>query len=229
MAAELRRPGGCATVLLVALALAVGAGGYHLWSARSDPFAAGSLVTGFQRQNQLTVFAAQVVTVSTSRIDGLIDPLDKEQTAIIPAEVRYTVDLSRLRPADVEWDASARRMTVTVPPVLVQRPDLQEQRARYFDKGLLPGTADTQTLSRSNSVKAGREAVVLARNPELLRLAEQSARDAIGSNARLYLSGAGIADAEVQVRFATEGRRSSEQWDRSRNLQQVRDNAFRPT
>lgn len=225
MAVELKRLGGCGSILLIALAALVGAGGYHLWSLREDPLATGSLVTGFQRQNELTVFAAQVVTVSTSRIDGLIDALDREQTAIIPAQVRYTIDLSRMRAQDVAWDATARRMTVTVPPVLVQRPDVQEQRARYFDKGLLPGTADTQTLTRSNSIKAGREALTLARNPEFLRLAEQSGRDAIASNARLYLSGAGIKDADVVVRFATEGRRSPEQWDRSKRPEEVIGNA----
>lgn len=217
---------GWPTILLLAAAAGAGALGYSLWDARDNAPSIGSMVSGFQRMNELTVFRAQVVAVPTSRIDGIVDLLDREQTAIIPAQVRYTVDLSKMTPTDVVWNASGDTVTLTVPPVLIQRPDLTEERARFYSNGVLTRPATQDELRRSNSIKAVREAFGLARNPELVRMAQASARDAISANALLLLRGRDGKIPKVVVRFANEGRRSSEQWERSRSLEDVAANRF---
>lgn len=214
--------GGCSTFLIVLVALAAGALGAWWWTAqKNDPFSLQPMVTGFQRMNDLTVFRAQVVSVPTSREDGMIDLLDRSQTDIVPARVRYTVDLSRLAPRDVRWDAGTRTATVTVPPVVVQPAELDAASKRTFRTGPPAAAADWDRFARSNALKAAREAGTLARAPELMRMAEASARDAIGANAALFLRGAGIADAKVVVRFAHEGTPSDERWDTTASVEEA--------
>lgn len=216
------RRGGCATLLIVLVALAAGALGAWWWTAqKTDAFSITPMVTGFQRMNELTVFRAQVVAVPTSREDGVIDLLDRSQTDIVPARVRYTVDLSRLSPRDVRWDAATHIATVTVPPVVVQPADLDAASKRTFRTGPPAAAADWDRFARSNALKARREAGTLARSPELLRMAETSARDAVAANAALFLRGAGIADATVVVRFAHEGTPSTERWDTTATVEQA--------
>src|SRR5690348_16621989 len=70
-------------------------------------------------QNRLTVFVARYVSVVTSeqqRFGGLVS---SQRTLILPGDVRYELDLSKLQPKDVSWDASAHKLTVELPEVEV--------------------------------------------------------------------------------------------------------------
>ena len=205
-----------------ALAAAAAGGAWWWSSARERQLELSSLVAGFERRNELTVFAAQVVPVVTSVDEGLIDALDVRQTAIIPAEVRYTIDMGGIGAEDLRWDAERSILEVTAPPVLVQRPNLREERAQYYRSGLpfTGGQAAAALLQRSSRAAMG-EAGRLARSPELVRLANEAARDAVARNAELFLRGAGMEGARVEVRFAAEGRRSPERVDGSRSLNEV--------
>ena len=226
MADGVRVRGGCATFLIILVALAAGALGYALYQSRAaDAFSVKPLVTGFQRQNELTVFRAQVVAVPTTKVDGMIDLLGRTQTSILPARVRYTLDLSKLSERDVAWDPATHTAPVTVPPVTVQPAEIDGAAKRVFRTGP-PATAATwDQFDRSNMVKAAREAGTLARAPELLHMAEASAREAVAANAALFLRGAGIADAKVAVRFATDGGAKT-RWDVSRSIEDVLANRF---
>src|SRR3954471_11061469 len=73
-------------------------------------------------QNRLTVFAARYVSVVTSeqrRFGGLVS---SERTLILPGDVRYELDLSKLQPNDVSWDSSAHTLKVKLPEVEVAGP-----------------------------------------------------------------------------------------------------------
>ena len=217
---------GCTTLIIVIAALIAGVLGYRELSRRwADEPPIGPMVVGFQRQNELTVFAAQVVAVPTTRVGGTIHLLDRTQTSIVPARVRYTVDLSKLRDRDVWWDAAGHTLTVTVPPVLPQPAELDGAAKRVFRTGPPAAAATWDQFDRSNMIKASREARTLAQGAELMRLAQAAARDAIAANAGLFLRGAGVTDAKVVVRFATEGSAASEPMDRSRSLDEVYRNA----
>jgi hypothetical protein len=221
MADGVNARGGCATFLIILVALAAGALGYALFMSRADDsFSVQPMVTGFQRQNELTVFRAQLVTVPTTKVDGMVDMLDRVQTSILPARVRYTVDLSRMTDRDVSWNNATRTATVTVPPVIVQPAEVDPVARRVFRTGPPAAAATWDDFGRSNAIKARREAASLAKAPELLRMAEASARDAVAANAELFLRGAGIADAKVVVRFANEGR-TTERMDRSTPLKEA--------
>ena len=203
---------------VAALALAA----WWFWSSREQAFDASSFVAGFERRNELTVFAAQVVPVVTTVEPGLIRALDRRHTAIIPAEVRYTVDMRAIDEGDVRWDPERALMTLTAPPVKVAAPNLREERGQYYSSGLPQFGQAAAASHRRSSGKAAAEAARLARSPELIRLAQDGARAAIADNAAAILRGAGFENARVEVRFETEGAtRNGEQLDRSRSLQEV--------
>ena len=210
------------TLIIALVAFALGAIGVWFFASREDEISVQSMVTGFRRHNELTVFSAQVVTVPTTKKDGTFDIFDRVQTSIIPANVRYTVDLSRMTERDISWDANTKIVTVTAPPVIVQPAELDGVAKRVFRTGPPAAAATWDDFDRSNMIKARREAGNLARAPDLLRMAGASARGAMAKNAELFLQGAGIADAKVVVRFADE-RRSGEQMDRSTPLNKVLD------
>lgn len=194
--------------LMLAVALAVGAGGTWLASGLIEDdseVSAEAMLAGFERQNKLVVLVAQVVPVVTNKDPGFIGMFDSEQTAIIPATVSYSVNMAQLGPDAIAWNETERRMTITAPPVMIQQPNLQEQQARYYRDGLWVTGASVERLFKANSASALRQAKALARNESLIAIARASARDAIERNAGAYLSGAGFEDAVVSVRIANQG------------------------
>lgn len=196
------------TGLLVAGALALGAAGtwYASGLVEDDTLvSAEAMLAGFERTNQLVVLVAQVVPVVTNKDPGFIGMFDSEQTAIIPASVSYSVNMARLEPEAVVWNETERRMTITIPPVMIQSPNLQEQQARYYRDGLWVTGASVERLFKANSAAALKQARSLARNESLVAIARASAREAVERNARAYLSGAGLQDAVVTVRITNQG------------------------
>jgi hypothetical protein len=194
--------------LLVAGALALGVGGTWLASGLVEDdteVSAEAMLAGFERTNQLVVLVAQVVPVVTNKDPGFIGMFDSEQTAIIPATVSYSVNMAKLGPDAVVWNEAERRMTITVPPVVIQQPNLQEQQARYYRDGLWVTGTSVERLFKANSASALKQARTLARNQSLVAIARASAREAVERNARAYLSGAGMEDAVVTVRIANQG------------------------
>lgn len=191
-------------VAIAALAIAALA----WWYTRPKPAdgidVVATMVSGFQKQNSLTVFAAQVATVTTSTQPRAFGLLRSSQTAIIPASVEYRLDQSLLTPDRFRWDAAGQRMTLTLPGLTIAPPNLDEARARYFRDGLPLTGAMRDTMARANSVAATREAVREAGNPALQTLARAAAREAMTTNLLLPLRVAGYDRASVVVRFADE-------------------------
>src|SRR6266550_2403657 len=73
---------------------------------------ASASLESMRAQNRLIAFAARYVSVVTSqeqRFGGLVS---SERTLILPGDVRYELDLSKLQPNDVSWDASNNTLKV---------------------------------------------------------------------------------------------------------------------
>ena len=195
---------GWRAVAVAALALAALA----WWYARPKPLrkvdVVATMVSGFQKQNSLTVFGAQVATVNTSVQPRAFGLLESRQTAIIPATVEYRLDQSLLTPDRFRWDEAGQRMTLTLPGLTIAPPNLDEARARYFRDGLPVTGAMRDAMARANSTAASREAVREAGAPQLQALARTAARDAMTNNLLLPLRVAGYDRASVVVRFADE-------------------------
>ena len=172
------------------------------YNPNADPV--GSAMLAFQKQNSLTVFSSrfEVVAESTNRQGVLgIPVLKSRQAAIIPAMVEYRLDLASMDRDRFRWDEATNTLGVTLPTLRISRPNLDEAEARTFTEGNFVTGNAAQSLARNNSRQAERKAAEFARNPEVLALARQAAKDAVRQNLAIPLQVAGYEGAKVTVSF----------------------------
>ena len=188
-------------ILLIALTAWLG------WRAffhqeEGDPVASAMLA--FEKQNSLTVFTSrfEVVAEATNTTSlGPIDIAESRQAAIIPATVEYRLDLSQMDRDRFEWNAQDDTLGVILPALKISRPNLDEAQRKSFTEGVWVSRGASENLSRENSRQAEEKAAAFAKNPEVLTLARQAAKDAVRQNLTIPLQVAGYDDIEVAVRF----------------------------
>lgn len=175
---------------------------------------------GLREQNRLSAFAAQYVAVVTSKQTRM--GLSTQKTLILPGMVRYDVDLARLHRSDVSWDKASNTLSVELPPVETDAPQVDLARAReYGDGGLLAALTNAEEqLDAANRVAAQAELTRQARQPAMITMARDATRRAIERSFAMPLAAAGI-DAKVKVRFADEARADDRRWDVSRSVGEV--------
>jgi hypothetical protein len=156
-------------------------------------------------QNRLIAFVARYVSVTTSETTRL--GFSAKRTLILPGDVRYELDLSKLQPRDVTWNASTKTLRVQLPEVEIAGPDVDLAAAQeYGESGVLSALTDAnQQLDSANRAKAVSDLRKQAQGPVQMRLAHQAARAAIERSFAMPLVAAGIRDAKVVARFPTEG------------------------
>lgn len=178
--------------------------GYKAFFDKVEGDPVGSAMLAFQKQNSLTVFSSRFEVVATSEDSrGVlnIDLLRSRQAAVIPATVEYRIDMAQVDRDRFRWDDAADTLTVTLPPLRISRPNLDEGAARYFTEGTFVTRDASRDLSQNNSQQAERKAVEFARNPEVLALARNAARQAVRQNLAIPMESAGFGDVTVDVRF----------------------------
>lgn len=175
------------------------------YQEEGDPV--GSAMLAFEKQNSLTVFSSRFEVVAESEdtrgVMG-VPVLRSRQATIVPASVEYRLDLSDMERGDFVWDEAGDRLTVTLPQLQTSRPNIDEGAARVFTEGAYVTRDAAQDLARNNSQQAERKASAFARNPEILALARQAAREAVRQNLTIPLQVAGYGDVTVDVRFEDE-------------------------
>ena len=189
---------------LVALA------GFLAWRAffyaeEGDPV--GSAMLAFEKQNALTVFSSRFEVVAESEDErGVlgVPVLRSRQATIVPASVEYRLDLSGMDRGDFVWDTESATLTVTLPQIQTTRPNIDEGASRTFTEGAWVTRDASADLARNNSQQAERRASAFAKNPEILALARQAAKDAVRQNLAVPLQVAGYTNARIDVRFDNE-------------------------
>lgn len=173
-----------------------------IYKEEGDPV--GSAMLAFQKQNSLTVFSSrfEVVAESTNTQGFMgIDMLKSRQAAIIPATVEYRLDLSTMDRDRFDWNADTETLSVTLPTLRISRPNLDEADAKTFTEGNFVTGGAAQALARNNSRQAEAKASAFAKNPQVLALARQAAKEAVRQNLAIPLQVAGYGDVQVKVRF----------------------------
>jgi len=166
---------------------------------------ASASLESMRAQNRLIAFVARYVSVTTSETTRL--GFSAKRTLILPGDVRYELDLSKLEPKDVTWNASTKTLRVQLPEVEIAGPDVDLESAQeYGEGGVLSALTDAnQQLDSANRAKAVSDLRKQAQGPVQMRLAHQAARAAIERSFAMPLVAAGIRDAKVVARFPTEG------------------------
>lgn len=225
---------GCTAVFgaLLALILVVAGGFWFLGDQIKRQFVSPSPVTvaqaslqGLREQNRLSTFAARYVAVVTSSQSRL--GLSAKKTLIMPGNVRYEVDLSKLEQRNLSWDATNNKLTITLPPVEVVGPEVDLNNIReYGEGGILSTFTNVEDQLDDANRKAGQvELVRQAREATPMRLARDATRRAVERSFTMPLRAAGV-NATVEVKFADEPNGPSEQWDVSRSIPDVLANRY---
>lgn len=176
---------------------------------------ASASLESMRAQNRLIAFVARYVSVTTSETSRF--GFSSKRTLILPGDVRYELDLSRLQPGDVTWDAGSKTLKVKLPEIEIAGPDVDLASAQEYGEGgvLSALTNANQKLDSANRAKAVADLRKQAQGPVQMRLAHQAARAAIERSFAMPLVAAGFKDAKVVARFPTEGSDDASYLDRS--------------
>jgi hypothetical protein len=218
--------------VIVALLLGLLVGGVLDFGKRffggPDPeTVASSALQSMRAQNRLVPFVARYVSVVSSRQERLGGLVSSERTLILPGDVRYELDLARLGPEDVQWDAGSSTLNVTLPEIEIAGPEVDLAAAReYGENGVLSVITDAdRALDRNNRARAVTDLRKQANAPVPMRLAREAGRQAIERSFALPLQAAGFHNAKVVARYPTEGSPVTEPLDQSRSYNDVLEEA----
>ena len=167
---------------------------------------ATSSLESMRAQNRLITFVARYVSVVSSEQERLGGLVSTERTLILPGNVRYELDLSKLQPDDVRWDANSQTLDVTMPDIEIAGPEVDLGAAREYGSGGVLATltnAETQ-LDDANRSRAVADLRKQAQAEVPMRLARDAARQAIERSFSMPLKAAGFQNAKVIARFAGE-------------------------
>jgi hypothetical protein len=168
---------------------------------------ASASLESMRAQNRLIAFVARYVSVVSSEQQRLGGLVSSERTLILPGDVRYELDLSKLEAKDVTWDASAHTLQVRLPEVEVAGPDVDINAVKEYGGGgvLSALTNANQALDQTNRARAVADLRKQATAEVPMRLARQAARQAVERSFAMPLQAAGFKDVKVVARFPTEG------------------------
>jgi Protein of unknown function (DUF4230) len=184
---------------------------------------ANASLESMRAENRLTVFAARYVSVVTGEQQRLGGLVSSERTLILPGDVRYELDLSKLQNDDVSWDKSTHTLKVQLPEVEVAGPDVDINAVReYGGGGMLSAlTNANQQLDAANRERAVTDLRKQATAAVPMQLAHQAARMAVERSFAMPLLAAGFKDVKVVARFPTEGQNDASYIDLSTPYEQA--------
>ena len=169
-----------AVVVALLIGVLVGVGGGivdRIFGGPNPETIATASLESMRAENRLTVFAARYVSVVTSQVQRLGGLVSSQRTLILPGDVRYELDMSKLQPNDVSWDGSSHTLTVKLPEVDVAGPDIDINAVReYGGGGVLSALTDSnQQLDQTNRDRAVHDLRKQATAAVPMQLARQAA------------------------------------------------------
>ena len=219
---------GIAIALILGLLIGLGSGlADRIFGQPKPETIATASLESMRAQNRLVAFVARYVSVTSSKTSRF--GFSAERTLILPGDVRYELDLSKLQQKDVSWDASTQTLRVNLPEVEIAGPDVDLNAAREYGAGgvLATLTNADQQLDQANRSEAVNDLRKQAQAEVPMRLARQAARAAVERSFAMPLQAAGFTGAKVVARFPTDGIDDPSYINTSRPYQDVIDEAER--
>jgi hypothetical protein len=201
--------------------------GKRLFGGADPESVVNSSLESMRAQNRLVPFVARFVSVISSRQEKF--GLSAERTLILPGTVRYELDLAKIDRDDLDWDKSAKTLTIRLPNVEIAGPEVDLKAAReYGSGGILSVISDADSrLDDANRSLAVADLRKQAGAPTPMRLAREAARQAVERSFAMPLHAAGIEDAKVIARFADEPSGNPSYLDRSATYNEAMEEARR--
>lgn len=221
-----------ALVAIAALAVIVAAGVF-VWDRYTERYVATPAPDGGPPVTQIvSARLAGVGRLKVAELSGTVQStasdergfgwLRSRQVAKMPYTVDYFIDVSRIDPADIRWDARTRTLHVAAPDIVIAPPNTDEaERSLVETRGVFVTrkAAETLSLRVSRNAKAG--AAREARSPRWVAEAREKGRTALARLLAAPLPSLGLGDARVVVTYPGERPRDGERWDVSRSVEEV--------
>src|SRR3954469_11229352 len=118
-----------ALALGVLLGMSTGIAGRIFGGPNPKTIASASLES-MRAENRLIAFVARYVSVTTSEASRL--GFSAKRTLILPGDVRYELDLSKLQSKDVSWDSATKTLNVRLPEIEIAGPDVDLASAQEY-------------------------------------------------------------------------------------------------
>ena len=193
-------PGVAVGLLLGIAAMAIAGAG----ASRSEPQdprrIADAALLAVREQGRLTSLVARYAAIVTSSESTL--GMEARKTLILPALVRYGIDLRRLRREHLSWDENTRTLSISLPPLEVSGPEIALDEAREYSEGgvLMALTGAEAQLDEENGRLARQDLTRQARAPAPMNAAREAAMRMVARGFALPLRAAGVP-ASVSTRF----------------------------
>lgn len=162
-------------------------------------------------------------TLDVTSVDpGAVPLLRSAQKATVPYSIGYTLDLRSLGSDDYRWEPSSRTLTIQVPLVEPEPPNIDESARQVGGtQGLFVTRGASANLARRASSLATAKATEIAREPAHLAKAQANGERLVADLARTPLEAAGLGPVRVRVVTPASGRVDGERWDVSPTIEQV--------
>jgi hypothetical protein len=190
--------------------------------APADPRrVADAALVSVREQGRLDSLVARYVAVVSSAETSL--GMEARKTLILPASVRYGVDLRRLRREHLAWDEATGTLSITLPPLEISAPEIDMVAARESSEGgvMMALTGAEAELDAANLRLAQAELQEQARGAAPVATAQDVALRTVARAFALPMRAAGI-EASVSVRFVdSDGRDLAVHLDRHPRVEDV--------
>lgn len=193
-------PGVALGLLLGILVMALAGPAGSRQEAQDPRRIADAALVAVREQGRITSLVARYAAIVTSSESAL--GLEARKTLILPAIVRYGIDLRRLRREHLSWDESTRTLSIALPPLEISGPEIAMDEAREYREGgvLMALTGAEAELDEENARLARQDLTRQARAAAPMNAAREAAMRMVARGFALPLRASGIA-ASVSVRF----------------------------
>lgn len=193
-------PGVALGLLLGILAMALAGLAGSRQEAQDPRRIADTALVAVREQGRITSLVARYAAIVTSSESAL--GLEARKTLILPAIVRYGIDLRRMRREHLSWDEATRTLSIALPPLEISGPEIAMDEASEYSEGgvLMALTGAEAELDEENARLARQDLTRQARAPAPMNAAREAAMRMVARGFALPLRASGIA-ASVSVRF----------------------------
>ena len=177
----------------------------------------------FTSKRDLRVGQLSGVIVANSEYKGWV--LQPSQQTKAPVTINYLIDLANIRKNDMHFDAKSRRLTVRIPDVSIESPNIDFMRAEVKQKGLWIGRGAGIVMQREAIRRIVDRANQRAQDSKNINHARQQAVEFVSKLVKSPLEAVGYGPVDVEVIAPWNKQASDERWDTTRSLQEVLGNS----
>ncbi|MES2289706.1 MAG: DUF4230 domain-containing protein [Pseudomonadota bacterium] len=178
----------------------------------------------FRREYSLRVATLTGDVVAKGTDPGYLGWLKSTMTLKYPYSVSYNVDVSRIGRADYTWDEASRTLSIKIPDVRPDKPNIDASKAVLTDTtGIWISRTSAFNIAKQAAGRASLSVHETALKENHLQAARLSAREFMENFLAQPLRVAKLGQVNVAVRFPWEGVGAGVpvRWDESRTVGQV--------